>query len=74
MPLLKSNTTVYEFSLEEMKKLIASDLQIPVEAIQVSYIMEDTSDDRFGGGPNYKVTKIEVKIDETKHNYIKNNP
>ncbi len=66
MSILKSKTTNYEFSLEEMSKLIANDLGFPVEAITVSYIQQDVSNDRFDRFPNYQVTKVQVKVDETK--------
>lgn len=66
MAILKSKTTRYEFSLDEMKKLIAEDMKLPLAAIHVNYPISDTSDDRFGGGPYYEVTKIEVIVDETK--------
>ena len=66
MSILKSKTTNYEFSLEEMSKLIANDLGFPVEAISVSYIQQDVSNDRFDRFPNYQVTKVRVKVDETK--------
>ncbi len=66
MALLKSKKTKYEFSPDEIKKLIANDMEIPLDAVSVEYVLSDIADDRFSTIPDYQVTKIEVTIDETK--------
>lgn len=69
MPVLKSKTTQYTFSLEEMKKLIAKDMNLPVEAIQVYYDIKEVGGDSMGSYPGVKkVTEIRVTVDETKTN------
>lgn len=40
MAILKSKETRYEFSLDEIKKLIAADMGIKVEAVHVNYMVE----------------------------------
>lgn len=62
MAILKENKVVYEFSLEEVKKLIAADLEVSPENIQVEYVLTDVSDDRFEMFPRYKVTSIKVVV------------
>lgn len=67
MAILKSKTTRYEFSLDEMKKLIAQDMKVPVEAIHVNYVIQEVGGDPMDRYPGIKeVTKIEVIVDETK--------
>lgn len=67
MAILKSKTTRYEFSLGEMKKLIAQDMKVPEEAIHVNYVIEEVGGDPMDRYPGTKqVTKIEVVVDETK--------
>lgn len=66
MAILKSNKVTHEFSIDEIKKLIALDLNIPAKAISVSYNITDTSDDRFHHSPNPQVTSIIVEVDQTK--------
>lgn len=66
MSLLKSKKIKYEFSPDEIKILIANDMEMPLDAVSVEYILSDIADDRFSTVPNYQVTKIEVTIDETK--------
>lgn len=67
MAILKSKTTRYEFSLDEMKKLIADDMKVPVEAIHVNYVIQEVGGDVLDCYPGVKtVTKIEVIVDETK--------
>jgi len=66
MTLLKSKKTKYEFSPDEIKKLIANDMEMPLDAVSVEYVLSDFADDRFSTAPDYQVTKIEVTIDETK--------
>lgn len=67
MAILKSKTTRYEFSLDEMKKLIAQDMKVPVEAIHVNYVIQEVGGDPMDRYPGIDtVTKIEVIVDETK--------
>ena len=67
MAILKSKTTRYEFSLDELKKLIAQDMKVPVEAIHVNYVIQEVGGDPMDRYPGIKeVTKIEVIVDETK--------
>lgn len=65
MSILKSKQVTYEFSLDEMSKLIASDLKIKPEAVKVEYVIQETGDDRFSSR-NTEVTKIRVTVDELK--------
>lgn len=41
MAILKASKQIYEFSLDDMKALIASDLGVPASAINVSYVEGD---------------------------------
>ena len=67
MALLKSKTTRYEFSTEEIKKLIAADMKYPIEAITVNYKIQEVGGDFMDRYPGTNtVTKIEVTVDETK--------
>lgn len=69
MPVLKSKTTQYTFSLKEMKKLIAKDMNLPVEAIQVYYDIKEVGGDPMDRYPGInQVTEIRVTVDETKVN------
>ncbi len=65
MSILKSKKTEYEFSLDEIKKLIANDIQVNPDAITVNFNLTDISDyyDRY---PIKQVTSVTVTIDETK--------
>ena len=42
MGVLKSKISTYEFSLEDMAKLVAADLGVPVEKVTVRYVEGDT--------------------------------
>lgn len=65
MAILKSKLTRYEYSLDEMKKLIASDMNIELDAISVEYYITEVGDFMDRGGIK-TVTKIIVTVDETK--------
>lgn len=41
MAILKASKQIYEFTLDDMKALIASDLGVPASAIDVSYVEGD---------------------------------
>jgi len=61
---IAAKRTTYEFSLEEMKNLFSATLQVPVENLSVSYVMQEVGGDptdRFRGTD--EVTKIEVTVD-----------
>lgn len=67
MSILKAKTTKYEFSPDEIKKLIAQDMNIPEVAITINFRIQEVNGDvldRYRGVDT--VTKIEVTIDETK--------
>lgn len=64
MPILQSRETKYTFSTQEITKLIAADLGKKEENIRVDFVVQDTSDDRFGHSPSYQLTKIEVTVKE----------
>lgn len=67
MAILKAKTTKYEFSLDEMKKLISQDMNVPIEAIHVNYVIQEIGGDPMDRYPGVDtVTKIEVIVDETK--------
>lgn len=42
MAILKSQSTEYEFSLEDMAKLVAADLGVDANSVSVSYVEGDT--------------------------------
>ena len=65
MPILKAKRETYEFSLDDIKKLICNDLNVPENTVTVKYKTVDTSDDRFGGSPSYSVTSVEVTVEKT---------
>ncbi len=52
-------TNVYTITIQEIKELIAADLEIPVDEISISYIQKDTTDhmDRY---PSQKFDGINV--------------
>lgn len=65
MPEIKASTITYSFTLSEMKKILAKELNVPEEVISVTYDQVDVSDsdDRY---PIYEVRSVSVKIDNTK--------
>lgn len=66
MPVMSQKTTTYTFSLDELQKLIAADLKVPVDAVTVRYNLRDTSDDRFSASASYSVHDITVTVDTKK--------
>lgn len=61
--ILKSKVSSYEFSTDDIKLLIAKDLEVPVEKVLVNYVIEEVGGgppDRFRGTDT--VTKIRVSI------------
>ena len=65
MSVLKARKETFEFSPEDIKKLICADLNVPEEKVTVSFKIEDTADDRFSRSPSYSMTRIEVTVDRT---------
>jgi 2C-methyl-D-erythritol 2,4-cyclodiphosphate synthase len=66
MPTLVAKETTYECSPEEIAKLIASDLGVPVQAIAVTYVITSSFDyDGPGNGPQC-VSKVRVTVDNNK--------
>ena len=65
MPLLKTQVTEYEILLGEIKTIICTSMQLPFEAVSISFNMvNDTEpEDRY---PSYKVGSIKVTVDNTK--------
>lgn len=64
MGIMKSRKTQFEFSPDEITKLVAADLNIDPTKIKVEFVQSDVSDDRFERTPRYVVTSIRVTIDE----------
>lgn len=62
MSILTSDTTQYRFTPDQMKKLIAADLNVDEHDVTVRFVVQDTADDRFGGGPSYGMTHVEVTV------------
>jgi hypothetical protein len=63
MAILKSKVLTYEFGLDEMKALIASDLKVHVDRIDVTYVIQEVGGDhmdRFRGTD--QVTKVRVTV------------
>jgi hypothetical protein len=66
MPQMTAQTTEYTFSLSEIKNMICRELNVPEPAVTVTFQQTDTSDDRFNRYPNYEVTGVKVKVENTK--------
>ena len=60
---LDSTVSTYKFSLDDMKELIAADLDVNVEDIQVEYIIQEVGGDPMDrySGPKM-VTGIRVTL------------
>ena len=63
MPTMSQKNNYHTYAPAE---LIAADLNVPVEAVEVRYNLRDTSDDRFGGGAFYGVHDVTVAVDMKK--------
>ena len=63
MPVMQASTQVYTFSLDEMKKLVAADLGVPVDAVTVEYQIQNISHDPYDRYGTDKVTKVNVTVD-----------
>lgn len=59
--ILKSKVSSYEFSPNDIKLLIAKDLEVPTEKVQVTFVIEEVGGDPMDRYPGTKtVTKIRV--------------
>lgn len=64
--ILKSKVATYEFSLVEMKALIASDLGQQDSQINVEYIIQEVGSDPMDRFPGHKqVTGVRVTIKDS---------
>lgn len=64
--ILKAKKSEYEFSPDDIKTLIAQDLNVPVDTVTVDYVIQEVGGDpmdRFPGTDT--VTKIRVSIRHT---------
>jgi len=66
MPTIQSDTVEYKFNLDEIKKMFANELKVPVDAISVKFNQTDTSNERYDRYPSYEVTSISVTVDNKK--------
>jgi hypothetical protein len=63
---LKSKITTYEFSLTEMRELIAADLVLPKSQIEVEYVIQEVGGDPLDRFPGHKqVTGVRVTVKDT---------
>lgn len=66
MPVMSQKTATYTYELAELTKLIANDLNVSIEAVDVRFNLHDISDDRHCAGPLYSVRDITVTVDMKK--------
>jgi hypothetical protein len=65
--ILKASTSTYEFSLDDLRALIAADLSVPTSSVTVEYVIQEVGQDPMDRYPGHKqVTKIKVSVDQTK--------
>lgn len=65
MPTMKHSKRTFEYKPEEIKKLIASDLKVSPDCVEVDFIIQEVGGDpmdRFPGRD--EVTKINVVVTE----------
>jgi hypothetical protein len=61
--ILKSKILTYEFGLDEMKALIAADLKVHVDRIDVTYVIQEVGGDPMDRFPGHnQVTKVRVTV------------
>lgn len=72
MPTVSTKITTYTYALAEITKLIASDLNVPIEAITVQYNVRDSFDDSLSRSASYNVQDVTVVVDMTKVETEKN--
>ena len=67
--ILKSKISVYEFDLDEMKRLIAVDLDVLMKHITVEYIIREVGGDPMDRFPGHnQVVGVRVTVNVTKEN------
>lgn len=59
---IKSSTTTYELSMDELKELLAKELKVDVGKISLSLMTREGGDDRFGRTPYRVDSGIKVVI------------
>ncbi len=63
MSVLKTTLTTYEFDLDSMKALIAKDLDVHPQLVEVTYVIQEVGADPMDRFPGTKqVTKIRVTL------------
>ena len=65
MPIIKSKTTEYEFSLEEIRTILAEYLQVNASYVEVDYIIEKVGAEYDFEGFK-QVTRVQVTVDWNK--------
>lgn len=61
--ILKSNVSTYEFSLDQMKVLIAKDLEVSEQMIDVEYVKREVGADPMDRFPGHlEVVSIRVTV------------
>jgi hypothetical protein len=61
MPVMTSNKKTYAYSLDEVRKLIASDIDVPGEFVTVEYVIREVGGDPMDRYPGTNEV-IEVKV------------
>lgn len=61
---LKSSVLTYEFSVQSLKELIAADLGKSLKDIDVEFVVSDIAPDSYGGGTNYQLTRVSVRVNQ----------
>lgn len=65
MPIIKSKTTEYEFSLEEIRTILAEYLEVSASDVEVDYIIEKVGAEYDFEGFK-EVTRVQVTVDRNK--------
>jgi hypothetical protein len=61
--ILKSKVLTYEFGLDEMKALIAEDLKVNADRIDVTYVIQEVGGDPMDRFPGHNQdTKVRVTV------------
>lgn len=66
MATLTASSLTYKVSLDELKKLIAKDLGYPEKAIEIKYVIKNTSnyDRGYPSSADYRLTAIEIVVNQ----------
>lgn len=65
-PVMKPRTTTFSYNPDEIKKLIADDLDVDPEHIEVKYVIQEVGADVLDRFPGTKqVTSVRVTVEET---------